>query len=121
MEKLFSKGNTVKVGNHPYTNMVSKPATVRRGEHKCRIFEMHLNLKDQQLKTILFINRLLQQNLMVTASQKSTIGTHAKKKKESKHSTKVSHQITKEQKRKGRKKTYKNKSKTKQSKAKNKT
>ena len=49
---------------------------------------------------------------MVIANQKSTIDTQAKKKKELKHNTKVSHQITREQKRKGRKKTYKNKSKT---------
>ena len=26
---------------------------MRRGEHKCRILEMHLTLKDQQLKMIL--------------------------------------------------------------------
>ena len=49
---------------------------------------------------------------MVTANKKSTIDIHMKKKKESKHNTKNSHQITKEQKRKGRKKTYKNKCKT---------
>ena len=41
--------HTVKVGSHPHTNVVSKPATVRRGEHKCRISEMHLKLKDQKL------------------------------------------------------------------------
>ena len=38
--------------------------------------------------------RLLYQNLMVTANRKSTIDTHTKKKKESKHNTEVSHQIT---------------------------
>ena len=69
MGKLTSKGkHTVKVGNHPHRNMISKPAVVRRGEHKCRILEMHLKLKDQQLITILFIYRLLYQNLMVTAN-----------------------------------------------------
>ena len=113
MEKLTGKGkHTVKVGNHPHTNMISKPAIVRRGEYKCRILEMDLKLKDQQLKTILFTYRLLYQNLMVTANRKSTIDTHTKKKKESKHNSKVSHQITREQKRKGQKNTYKNKSKT---------
>ena len=93
--------------------MISKPAIVRRGEHKCMILEMDLKLKDQQFITILFIYRLLYQNLRVTTNQKSTIDTHTKKKKESKHNTKVSHQITREEKknRKGRKKTYKNKSK----------
>ena len=99
MEKLTSKGkHTVKVGNHPHTNMISKPAITRRGEHKCRILEMHLKLRGQQLKTILFIYRLLYQILMVTPNRKSTINTHTKKKKESKHNTKVSHQITREEK-----------------------
>ena len=60
MEKTTGKGKyTVKVGNHLHTNMISKPATVRRAEHTCRILEMHLKFKDQQLKTILFIYRLL--------------------------------------------------------------
>ena len=36
MEKLTVKGkHTVKVGNHLHTNMISKPGTVRRGEHQC--------------------------------------------------------------------------------------
>ena len=43
MGKLTSKDKyTVKIGNHPHTNMISKPAIVRRGEHKCRILEMDL-------------------------------------------------------------------------------
>ena len=68
-EKLTSKGkHTVKVGSYLHTNMISKPATVKRGEHKGKILEMHLKLKEQQLKTILFIYRLLYQNLMVTAN-----------------------------------------------------
>ena len=46
---------------------------------------------------------------MVTSNQKSVIDIHIKKKKESKHKTKYSHQIIREQKRKGRKKSYKNK------------
>ena len=60
---------------------------------------MHLKLRDQQLKTILYIYRLLYQNLMVTTNQKSTIDIHKKNKKESKHNTKHSHQITREEKR----------------------
>ena len=75
---------------------------MRRVEHKCRILEMRLKLKDQQFKTILFIYRLLYQNLMVTANQKPTIDTHTKKEKESKHNTKVSHQITREENKRGR-------------------
>ena len=49
---------------------------------------------------------------MVTTNQNSTIDTHTKKKKEPKHNTKVSYQVTEEQKREARKTTYKNKSKT---------
>ena len=66
MGKLTSKGkHTVKVGSHPDTKMVSK----------CRILEMHLKLRDQQLKIILYVYRLLYQNLMVTANQKSVSPT----------------------------------------------
>ena len=36
---------------------------------------------------------------MVTTNQNSTIDTHTKKKKEPKHNTKVSYQVTEEQKR----------------------
>ena len=51
MEKLISKDkHKVNVGNHVHTNMISKPAIVRRWEHKCKILEMHLKLKEQQLK-----------------------------------------------------------------------
>ena len=75
MGKLTSKGkHTVKVGNHQHKNMISKPAIVRRGAYKCRRLDMHLKLSDQQLKTILYIYRLLYQNLMVTTNQKTTIG-----------------------------------------------
>ena len=59
--------------------MLSKPVIVRRGEHKCRLLEMHLKLKDQQLKRIFFIYRLLYQYIMVTANQKSTMDTHTHK------------------------------------------
>ena len=54
---------------------------------------------------------MLCQNLMITTNQKSKIDTH-KKEKESKHNTKVNHQITREQKQRGRKKIYKNKLQT---------
>ena len=68
MEKLTGKGkHTVRERNYLHTN-ISKPAIVRRGEHKCRTLEMHLKLEDQQRKTILFLYRLLYQNLMVTAN-----------------------------------------------------
>ena len=71
MEKLTGKGkHTLKVGNNLHTNMISKPAIVRGGEHKRRILEMHLKSKDKQLKIILFIYRLVYQNLMVMTNQK---------------------------------------------------
>ena len=75
---------------------------MRRGEYKCRILEMHLKLRGQQLKTKLYIYRLLYQNLIVTTNQKSTIDRHAKKKKQSKHNTKDSQQITREENKRGR-------------------
>ena len=72
---------------------------------------MHLKLKDKQLKTILFIYRLLYQ----TSWQPQTENLqqiHTKKAIQT--NAKVSHQITREEKQrgKGRKKIYKNKSKT---------
>ena len=71
MGKFTGKGNyTVKAGNHPHTNMIPKPVTVRGGEYKCRIFKMHLKLRDQQLKTIMYTYRLLYQNIMVTTNKK---------------------------------------------------
>ena len=97
--KLTGKGkHTVKVENHPHTNMISKPAIVRKEEYKCRILEIHLKLRDQQFSIILYIYRLLYQNLMGTANKKSNIN----KKKESKHNTKYSHQITREENKRGR-------------------
>ena len=40
---------------------------------------MQLQLRDQQLTTILYIYRLLYQNFRVTANQKSTIDTQIRK------------------------------------------
>ena len=112
MGKLIGKGkHKTNVGNHPHTSMISKLAIMGRGEYECRILEMHWKLTDQQLKAILYIYRLLYQNLMGTTNQKCTTDTHTKKKKQSKHNTKDRHQVTREQKRKGRKKTFKKKPK----------
>ena len=55
---------------------------------------------------------LLYLNLTVTIIEKPITDTHVKKKKESKYNTKDSHQITREQKRRGRRKACKNKFKT---------
>ena len=62
--------------------MISKLAPMRRGKYECKILEMHLKLKDQQLKIILHIYRMLHQNLVGTTNQKKTIDTHFKKKEE---------------------------------------
>ena len=46
MKKLTGKGkDNFKVGNHPLTDMISKPASMRRGENKCRTLKMHLKLR----------------------------------------------------------------------------
>ena len=51
MRSLTSKSkHIVKVGNHPHTNNIPKPPTVRRGGYKSRILEMQLT--DQQLKRV---------------------------------------------------------------------
>ena len=50
-EYIHRDKHKVKAGNNPHTNMISIWKIVRR-ESKCRILEMHLKLKDQQLKTI---------------------------------------------------------------------
>ena len=56
MGKLTGKSkHTVKVGNHPHTHMIPKPATMRRGEYQCRKWELHLKLRDQQIKTTLCV------------------------------------------------------------------
>ena len=68
MGKLNSKGkHTVKIGNHLHAN-ISKPAIMRKGEYKYRILQMHLKLRDQQLKTILHIYRMLYQNILGTTN-----------------------------------------------------
>ena len=84
MTRLTDKGiYTVKIWNHPCTNMPPESEFVRRGGHKCRPLEMYLQLRDQQFKTISYIYRLLYQNFGITANQKSTIDTQINKKKKS--------------------------------------
>ena len=114
MTRLTSKGiYTVKIRNHPCTIMPPKSEIMRRGGYKCRTLEMHLQLRDQQLKTILYMYRLLNQNFRVTANQKSTIDTQTYKKNQLKYSTKDSHQTTRgENKRRRKEKEQQKKSKT---------
>ena len=69
---------------------------------KCRKWELHLKLRDQQGKKNLYIYRLLYQNFMGNANQKSTIDTLTKKKKQPKHNTKDGHQTTREENKRGR-------------------
>ena len=105
MTRLTSKGihtHTVKEGNHSHTNMLSKSEIVRKGGYKCRTLEMHLQVRDQQLKTISYKYRLLYQNFRITANQKSKIDTQTNKKNQLKYNTKDSHQTTREENKKGR-------------------
>ena len=56
MTRLTGKGiHIVKVGNHPYTNMLPKSEIMRRGGYKYRILEIHLQLRNQQLKATIYI------------------------------------------------------------------
>ena len=57
---------------------------------------MHLQLRDQKLKTILYIQTLIYQYLIVNANQKPAIDIHTNK-KQLKHKTKNCHQTTKEE------------------------
>lgn len=53
MEELTSKGkHTVKIVNYLHTNMISKPAIVRRAQ--VQDIGNAFEIKDQQLNTILF-------------------------------------------------------------------
>ena len=68
---------------HTYTHMISKTVVIRRGMYKLRcFFKMYLKLRDELLKTITYIHRLLHKNLTVTANQNSIINIHTTKKKE---------------------------------------
>ena len=76
-----------------------KAVIVRVGKNKCTVVKMYLKLRSPQLKTIMYVYRLLCINLMITINQKSTIDTHTKNRKESKHNTKDNHQIIRDNKR----------------------
>ena len=97
MTRLTSKGvYTTKIRNHPCTIMLPKSEIIRGG-YKCRTLEMHLQLRDQPLKTISYTYRLLYQNFRVTANQKSTTDTQTNKKKQLKYNTKDSHPTTRDE------------------------
>ena len=93
MTKLTSKGMyTVKIQNHPRTIVPPKSELMRRDGYKCRTLEMHLQLREQQIKTISYTYSLLHQNFRITANQKSTMDTHTNKKNQLKYNAKDSHQ-----------------------------
>ena len=77
--------------------MISKEVIITVRKYKSNVLKMHLKLKDQKLKTITYIERLLYKNLMLTTKQKSIIDIHPEKKNESRYNTKDSHQITREE------------------------
>ena len=60
--------------------MLPKPEIMRQGEYKGKILEMNLQLRSQQIKTILYIYRHLYQNFMATANQKPIMVIHTNKK-----------------------------------------
>ena len=140
MGNLISKGiHLVKAGNHPDAN-ITTAAIMRRGEYKCwKCTDIGNAFEIKKLATYISVSSIAQLCLTLcnpmdsstpgipyiylTAITKLSFGkykpkiydryTHTKKKKQSKYNTKDRYQITREQKRKGRKKkTYKNKSKT---------
>ena len=58
--------------------MISKPENMRREEYKCKVLQMHLKLRDQQLKkSSMYIERYIK-NLMIATNQKSVIDIHKK-------------------------------------------
>ena len=85
---------------------------MRKGEHKCRIMEVRLELKGQQLKNILFIYRMPYQKYHYNHKPKM-YNRYTYKIQQSKHNIKDGYQNTREEKkRRGKKKTYKNRFKT---------
>ena len=105
VKKLTGKGkDNLKVGYQPLTNMISKLASMRCGEYKCRTLKMHLKLRDQQDETILHTYRWIYHNIRGTVSQITIMVTYIKKKNQAKHNTKHGQQITRQQKEEGNKK-----------------
>ena len=101
MGKLIRKGkHMVKEGDHLHTNIISKPVNFERRRDKCRMFKMYLKVRYQQPKTIMYI----QTAIPIPHNRKTKIYIDATQKKEYKHNTESSHQITREQKRKGERK-----------------
>lgn len=81
MEKLTVKRHTLKERNYLHTN-ISKPATVRRGEHKCRTGNAFEIRRPTSLNNLVLYN-FLYQNYVVTPLKIYT--RYTKTKKESSH------------------------------------
>ena len=83
----------VKIQNHPCTIMPPKSEIMRRGGYTRRTLEMHLQLRDQQPKTIscIYIYRLTSK-LQSNCKPKTTVDTQTNKKNQLKYNTKDSHQ-----------------------------
>ena len=103
MTRFTSKGiNTVKVGNHPHTTMLLKSEIVRRVQMQDT--EMHLQLRDQQLKTILcvcaYIYVYMYMCIYIPISKlqgnckPKIYNRYTNKKKQLKYNTKDTHQTT---------------------------
>ena len=77
MGNFTGKGkHSIKVGNNPYA---IKTSSQEKRRVQNRILEMHLKVRDQQLKTISYAYRPVYQNFMVPTNQKSTVDTHKRK------------------------------------------
>ena len=76
--------------------MPPKPANVRRGGYKCGILEMHLQLRDQQLKAVLciYIDSYIKTSWLPQTKNLQWM--------QFKHNTKDSHQTTREENKRGR-------------------
>ena len=112
MTRLTGKGiYTVKLGTHLHTNMLPKPEILRRVQ--CRILEIHLQLRDQQVKTIyvdiqtpiLKLHGNCKPNIYNRYTHKQEKAIQTQHRRQSSN-----HKGRKQEK--GRKKTNKNKSKT---------
>ena len=94
MGKITRKGkHKVNVGNHSHTNLISKPVIVIKestnaGYWKC------IEIKRTTLNSSFIHKTALAKIHENHKPKKSTADTHTKKKKDSKHNTKYSHQIT---------------------------
>ena len=98
MARLTSKGiHIVKVGNHPHTKLLPKPEILKTVQMR-DIGNAFAIKRPVTQNNIIYIHiyRVLYQNLTGTTNQKSTIDTHVKKKKQSKHNNKDSYQVTRE-------------------------